>query len=111
MGVGGELGAVGGASVGGVVNRHRGGGRVSEMMCAPGWADKIANKAFRKAGGALFNGEVQPLLLAEHRRAVRVVEQEIEAVKNDQRTYRSEERCLILGSLETVLKALQRGRE
>jgi len=32
--VGGELGAVGGASVGGVVNRHRGGGRVSEMMCA-----------------------------------------------------------------------------
>ncbi len=34
MGVGGELGAVGGASVGGVVNRHRGGGRVSEMMCA-----------------------------------------------------------------------------
>lgn len=111
MGVGGELGAVGGASVGGVVNRHRGGGRVSEMMCAPGWADKIANKAFRKAGGALFNGEVQPLLLAEHRRAVRVVKQEIEAVKNDQRTYRSEERCLILGSLETVLKALQRGRE
>jgi len=80
-------------------------------MCAPGWADKIANKAFRKAGGALFNGEVQPLLLAEHRRAVRVVKQEIEAVKNDQRTYRSEERCLILGSLETVLKALQRGRE
>jgi len=111
VGVGGELGAVGGASVGGVVNRHRGGGRVSEMMCAPGWADKIANKAFRKAGGALFNGEVQPLLLAEHRRAVRVVKQEIEAVKNDQRTYRSEERCLILGSLETVLKALQRGRE
>ena len=97
--------------MGGVVNRHRGGGRVSEMMCAPGWADKIANKAFRKAGGALFNGEVQPLLLAEHRRAVRVVKQEIEAVKNDQRTYRSEERCLILGSLETVLKALQRGRE
>ena len=97
--------------MGGVVNRHRCGGRVSEMMCAPGWADKIANKAFRKAGGALFNGEVQPLLLAEHRRAVRVVEQEIEAVKNDQRTYRSEERCLILGSLETVLKALQRGRE
>ena len=96
--------------MGGVVNRHRGGGRVSEMMCAPGWADKIANKAFRKAGGALFNGEVQPLLLAEHRRAVRVVKQEIEAVKNDQRTYRSEERCLILGSLETVLKALQKGR-
>ena len=51
------------------------------------------------------------LLLAEHRRAVRGVEQEIEAVKNDQRTYRSEEKCLILGSLETVLKGLQRGRE
>lgn len=34
MGVGGELGAVGGASVGGVVNRNRGGGRMSEMVCA-----------------------------------------------------------------------------
>ena len=80
-------------------------------MTRQGWAEKIANKAFLKAGGALFNGDVQPLLLAEHKRAVRVVKQEIEAVKNDQRTYRSEERCLILGSLETVLKALQRGRE
>ena len=45
-------------------------------------------------------------LLAEHRRAVRVVKQEIEAVKNDQRTYHSEEKCLILGSLETVLNGL-----
>ena len=49
-------------------------------------------------------------LRAEHERAVRVVKREIEAVKNDQRTYHSEERCLILGSLETVLKALQKGR-
>ena len=51
------------------------------------------------------------LIRAEHRRAVRVVKQEIEAVKNDQRTYHSEEKCLILGSLETVLKGMQRGRE
>jgi hypothetical protein len=40
--------------------------------------------------------EVDSRTLACERRAVRVVKQEIEA-KNDQR-YRSEERCLILGS-------------
>jgi len=80
-------------------------------MSEAGWAER---KVERKLGGqyiSLSPKLTAELLLAEHRRAVRVVKQEIEAVKNDQRTYRSEERCLILGSLETVLKALQRGRE
>ena len=54
--------------------------------------------------------DVVKALLAEHKRAVRVVTREIERVKKDKYTYRSEERCLILGSLETVLKALQKGR-
>ena len=88
-------------------------------MTDAGWAEKKVETA---TTGYHWNARIRKstvilpdiaakLLLAEHKRAVRVVEQEIEAVKNDQRTYRSEERCLILGSLETVLKALQRGRE
>ena len=80
-------------------------------MSEAGWAEQVVA---RQLGGqyiSLSPKLTAELLLAEHKRAVRVVEQEIEAVKNDQRTYRSEERCLILGSLETVLKALQRGRE
>jgi len=114
VGVGGELGAVGGASVGGVVNRHRGGGRVSEMMCAPGWADKIANKAFRKAGGALFNGEVQPLLLAEHRRAVRVVKRELEKFQRRRECETNASQRDMLGgamlACSNILAALQKGR-
>ncbi len=88
-------------------------------MTRQGWAEKKVETA---TTGYHWNARIRKstvilpdiaakLLLAEHRRAVRVVKQEIEAVKNDQRTYRSEEKCLILGSLETVLKALQRGRE
>ena len=85
-------------------------------MTRQGWAERKVRKVtgqFEDDYGPVYvsPGAVTKLLLAEHRRAVRVVKQEIEAVKNDQRTYRSEERCLILGSLETVLKALQRGRE
>lgn len=88
-------------------------------MTRQGWAER---KVGKETTGYTWNARIRKstvilpsiaakLLLAEHKRAVRVVKQEIEAVKNDQRTYRSEERCLILGSLETVLKALQRGRE
>jgi hypothetical protein len=85
-------------------------------MSEAGWAERKARKAAHSIQPVDF-GSCEGIrvfakrLEDEHRRAVRVVEQEIEAVKNDQRTYRSEERCLILGSLETVLKALQRGRE
>ena len=73
------------------------------------WVAKLVERTPVKDGetDAQF---MERLVLNQHARAVRVVEQEIEAVKNDQRTYRSEERCLILGSLETVLKALQKGR-
>ena len=74
------------------------------------WAAKKVEKAWQKHRGGLLDF-TSGLVVSEHARAVRVVEQEIEAVKNDQRTYRSEEKCLILGSLETVLKGLQRGRE
>ena len=85
------------------------------MTRAP-WAERKARKAAHSIQPVDF-GSCEGIrvfaktLEDEHKRAVRVVEQEIEAVKNDQRTYHSEERCLILGSLETVLKALQRGRE
>ncbi len=87
-------------------------------MTDAGWAERKVEQA---TTGYSWNARIRKstvilpsiaakLILAEHRRAVRVVKREIEAVKNDQRTYHSEERCLILGSLETVLKALQRGR-
>ena len=88
-------------------------------MTRQGWAErKVVTattgynwNARRRKSTVILPTLAAKLLLAEHRRAVRVVKREIEAVKNDQRTYRSEERCLILGSLETVLKGLQRGRE
>ena len=84
-------------------------------MTRQGWAERKVNTACNKFINTYpikpWTHYAAQTLLAEHKRAVRVVKQEIEAVKNDQRTYRSEERCLILGSLETVLKALQRGRE
>ena len=84
-------------------------------MTRQGWAERKVNAAYNKFINTYpikpWTHYAAQTLLAEHKRAVRVVEQEIEAVKNDQRTYRSEERCLILGSLETVLKGLQRGRE
>lgn len=79
-------------------------------MTRQGWAEKVIARTFQAHKGPL-TGYAVKALLAEHKRAVRVVKREIEAVKNDQRTYHSEERCLILGSLETVLKGLQRGRE
>ena len=84
-------------------------------MTRQGWADKIANKAFLKAGGALFNGDVQPLLLAEHRRAVRVVKREIanlEVIKS--RSFCNAEIAEAHASitvLRDILAALQRGRE
>lgn len=80
-------------------------------MTRQGWADKIANKAFLKAGGALFNGDVQPLLLAEHRRAVRVVTAEIKRVKLDRHNYSMVTRAEMTKCLDRLLAALQRGRE
>ncbi len=81
-------------------------------MTRAAWAEKAINKLPMALGSDSVDAKAAiKLLETEHRLAVRVVKREIEAVKNDQRTYHSEERCLILGSLETVLKALQRGRE
>ena len=83
-------------------------------MTRQGWADKIANKAFLKAGGALFNGDVQPLLLAEHRRAVRVVKRKIadlEVIKL--RSFCNAEIAEAYASitvLRDILAALQKGR-
>ena len=85
-------------------------------MSEAGWAErkveKICAQPLYLGHGEWPVGQCEAvrLLLAEHRRAVRVVTREIERVKKDQYTYHSEERCLILGSLETVLKALQKGR-
>ena len=88
-------------------------------MTRQGWAErKVVTattgynwNARRRKSTVILPTLAAKLLLAEHRRAVRVVTREIERVKKDKYTYHSEERCLILGSLETVLKALQRGRE
>ena len=86
-------------------------------MTRQGWADKIANKAFLKAGGALFNGDVQPLLLAEHRRAVRAVKQEIVATEKLRDTaLRADNVAAEAVYLDTIvalnkaLAALQKGR-
>ena len=76
-------------------------------MTRAAWAERIAENKWCDA----TNVKVYALgLKAEHKRAVRVVKAEIKRVKKDKYTYHSEERCLILGSLETVLKALQKGR-
>ena len=85
-------------------------------MTRQGWAERKVARVTDQLEDDLGPLSVAPidavtLLLAEHNRAVRVVKREIEVVKNDQRTYRSEEKCLILGPLWTVLKELQRGRE
>ena len=84
------------------------------------WAVKLAVKAdcpsCAEQYGMGDNGDVvhvpsvARLLVKEHARAVRIVKAEIAFVKKDQHTYKSEEKCLILGSLETVLKKLTSGR-
>lgn len=83
-------------------------------MTRQGWADKIANKAFLKAGGALFNGEVQPLLLAEHRRAVRVVRCELEKHQRRRKCETNAAQRDRLGGAMlacfNILAALQKGR-
>lgn len=80
-------------------------------MSEAGWAERKVNRKPMAVGCKSVSAQAAiTLLLAEHKRAARVVEREIERVKKDQHTYHSEERCLILGSLETVLKALQKGR-
>lgn len=72
------------------------------------WAEKKVEDLWYR--GHQHVDDMSELLRQEHQRAVRIVRAEIERVKKDQHTYHSEERCLILGSLETVLAALERGR-
>ena len=83
-------------------------------MTRQGWADKIANKAFLKAGGALFNGDVQPLLLAEHKRAVRAVRRELEKYQRRRECETSASQRDVLGgailACSNTLAALQKGR-
>ena len=77
-------------------------------MTDAGWAEKAAKQCFHTS--LPWERAIANRLKAEHARSVRIVKAEIKRVKMDQHTYRSEERCLVLGSLETVLNALQRGR-
>lgn len=89
-------------------------------MTDAGWAEKKADSQTcpqcAEQYGMGDNGDivhaltVARLLRQEHARSVRIIKAEMKRVKMDQHTYRSEERCLILGSMETVLNALQRGR-
>ena len=78
-------------------------------MTDAGWARKVVAEVETETGYVWF-GAAMDMVEAEHARSVRIVKAEIKRVKMDQHTYRSEERCLVLGSLETVLNALQRGR-
>ena len=82
-------------------------------MTDAGWAEKAVDKMIERLDctcETCVGPGCQKLLQAEHARSVRIVKAEMKRVKLDQHTYHSEERCLILGSLETVLNALQRGR-
>ena len=89
-------------------------------MTDAGWAEKVVDAhvcatcaeqyGMGDNGDVVHVDSVVKLLHREHARSVRIVKAEIKRVKMDQHTYRSEERCLVLGSLETVLNALQRGR-
>lgn len=83
-------------------------------MTEAGWAEKkiekVAQYVWQNGYPMVTPKNAARVAIAEHARAIRVVKAEIRRVKMDQHTYHSEERCLILGSLETVLTALQRGR-
>ena len=74
------------------------------------WADKIADTAFKKAGGALFNGDVQAVLKAEHARAVRIVRAEIKRVTLDQHEFTPTQKMRLLEVLNKLLAKQMLGR-
>jgi len=80
-------------------------------MTRQGWAER---KVARKLGGqyiSLSPKLTAELLLAEHKRAVRVVTAEIKRVKLDRHNYSMVTRAEMMKCLDRLLAALQRGRE
>ena len=79
-------------------------------MTDAGWAER---KVARKLGGqyiSLSPKLTAELLLAEHRRAVRVVTAEIKRVKLDRHNYSVVTRAEMTKCLDRLLAALQKGR-
>ena len=79
-------------------------------MTRAAWAER---KVERKLGGpyiSLSPKLTAELLLAEHRRAVRVVTAEIKRVKLDRHNYSVVTRAEMTKCLDRLLAALQKGR-
>ena len=88
-------------------------------MTDAGWAERKVEQA---TTGYSWNARIRKstvilpsiaakLLLAEHRRAVRVVKAEIKRVKLDRHNYSVATRAEMTKCLDRLLAALQRGRE
>ena len=79
-----------------------------------GWAERKVNTACKKFINTYpikpwTHYAAQPLL-AEHRRAVRVVKRLEKAVELDQQTYTNRTKGYVLAALREALAALQKGR-
>ena len=88
-------------------------------MTRQGWAErKVVTattgyhwNARRRKSTVILPALAAKLLLAEHRRAVRVVKAEIKRVKLDRHNYSVVTKAEMTKCLDCLLAALQRGRE
>ena len=79
------------------------------------WAERKARQVIETIQGGGYPSTKAPAaiadaLLAEHKRAVRVVKAEITRVKLDQHTFRDGAKDSVLHELQYLLDKLQKGR-
>jgi len=83
-------------------------------MTRQGWAERKVNTACNKFINTYpikpWTHYAAQTLLAEHRRAVRVVKRLEKAVELDQHTYTDRTKGYVLAALREALAALQKGR-
>ena len=80
-------------------------------MTRQGWAEQVVARQLGGQYVSLSPKLTAKLLLAEHRRAVRVVTAEIKRVKLDRHNYSVVTKAEMTKCLYRLLAALQRGRE
>jgi hypothetical protein len=80
-------------------------------MSEAGWAEQVVARQLGGQYVSLSPKLTAELLLAEHKRAVRVVTAEIKRVKLDRHNYSMVTRAEMMKCLDRLLAALQRGRE
>ena len=79
-------------------------------MSEAGWAEQVVARQLGGQFVSLSPKLTAELLLAEHRRAVRVVTAEIKRVKLDRHNYSVVTRAEMTKCLDRLLAALQKGR-